>query len=216
MVSTRRRFLQIGAAISFVGVAGCLGQGQGTDTRLQDDNTGVSAGSRDIHASLDRSEDSGDSGTYNEADVMFLRMMIPHHEGAIEMAQLVPERTDRQELIELAKQIITTQRAEIEQMRMMLKEAGESPDESMDMRMDMRSGSMDPKQMETLRSLRGCEFDLMFIKMMIEHHRGAITMAKDVLENGRSPKVEQLARNIIQAQRAEIKQMSEWYQEWST
>lgn len=229
MSATRHRFLQIGGAIGFVGIAGCLDQE--TMERLQgaqDEGTRTDGNSgTDEHSGMNDSQSAGGTEAYNDADVMFLQMMIPHHEGAVEMARLVPDRTDRQELLDLSTTIVSEQEREIDQMRLMLEEAGDdatgttntgmgmdhgnaSDEDHMDM-----PGSMDPSEMEELRSLRGREFDLMFSGMMIEHHQGAITMAENVIETGRSPKVEQLARKIVSDQRAEIERMRQWRCEWS-
>jgi uncharacterized protein (DUF305 family) len=78
----------------------------------------------------------------SDAEVQFLQAMIPHHQSAIEMAELVPEPTERPELRELAEAIIGSQEAEIEQMRSLLTEAGEDPDAVDGMDMDMGDETM--------------------------------------------------------------------------
>jgi uncharacterized protein (DUF305 family) len=65
-----------------------------------------------------------DEVAYNDADVAFLQSMRPHHRGAIEMAEMVPDRTERQELHESAQRMIASQTAEIEQIEVMLAEPG--------------------------------------------------------------------------------------------
>jgi uncharacterized protein (DUF305 family) len=60
---------------------------------------------------------------FNDVDIMFVRMMISHHEGAIQMAELIPERTDREELLDLRMEIIEEQEAEIDLMCDLLDEA---------------------------------------------------------------------------------------------
>ncbi|MFP8951385.1 DUF305 domain-containing protein [Natrialbaceae archaeon A-arb3/5] len=69
-------------------------------------------------------EDEGEDTEFNAVDVMFVRMMIPHHEGAIQMAELIPERTDREELLDLRTEIIEEQEAEIDLMCELLDDAG--------------------------------------------------------------------------------------------
>jgi len=150
----------------------------------------------------------------NEADVTFLQMMIPHHEQANEMAEMVEGATERPELAELAATILSTQTAEIEQMNGLLEAAGE--DAGMG-GMDMSSmpGMMDEAQMAELMQLRDVAFDLAFIDRMTEHHSGAIEMSETVIADGENPEVVQLAQEIIDAQQTEIDQMAEWRSAWS-
>jgi uncharacterized protein (DUF305 family) len=147
----------------------------------------------------------------NHADVTFLRMMIPHHKSAVAMAKLVFGRTAHQKLAELAEQIIATQKAEIEYMKQLLRRAGKATTASE----DTGGMMMDSGMMSRLKQLEGTKFDIRFMKMMIEHHQRAIEMSQQVIENGQSAVVEELARNIIEAQRAEIEQMRTWIRKWS-
>jgi uncharacterized protein (DUF305 family) len=57
-------------------------------------------------------------------------------------------------------------------------------------------------------------FDREFIDMMIPHHEGAVTMAKEELEKGDNPTLRKLAEDIIAAQNREIAQMREWREKW--
>lgn len=151
---------------------------------------------------------------YNDADIAFLQGMIPHHQGAIEMARLVPDRTDRQELTELAEEIIASQQPEIHQMEAMLAEAGADDGHGgMD---DMAMGGMkSQEQMSSLEEAEGAAFDLMFIDMMIAHHQGAIDAANEVIETGSHPQVRALADEVVAAQQAEIDEMTEWRDAWA-
>jgi uncharacterized protein (DUF305 family) len=147
----------------------------------------------------------------NQVDVMFLQGMIPHHEGATEMAALVPDRTDRPELIELSETIISSQEAEIEQMREMLDrlDAEEMSMDEMDEMDGMDAmGMMSSTDMSELESADGEEFERLFIDGMIGHHQGAIEMSDMVLAEGSDDEVAALAESIIAAQEAEIEQMS--------
>jgi uncharacterized protein (DUF305 family) len=143
--------------------------------------------------------------------------MIPHHEGAIEMAELVEGRTDRQELLDLADEIIEVQDAEISQLRGMLDRMG-ADEMAMDDDMgDMDHGDMgmmDDAEMEELRELEGDDFDRRFMEAMIVHHEGAIDMAERVLAEGQDAEVADLAEAVIAAQEAEIEQMARWLDEW--
>jgi len=164
---------------------------------------------------------SAGSAAFNDADVEFLQGMVPHHSQAVAMAELVPDRTDRPELNELAETIITTQNEEIEQMNTLLSDAGAEPVEG---GMDhggmteggmTMSGMMDDQQMQDLESAEGQDFELMFLDMMTAHHQGAIEAAEQVLDAGENPEVADLAEQIIEAQQAEIEQMATWKEQWS-
>lgn len=163
----------------------------------------------------DESESAAGEATLNEADVTFLQNMIPHHQQATEMAELVADRSDRPELQQMAEDIISSQTMEIDQMRGLLEAAGEDPDAMEGMDMSSMPGGMDESRMAELEELSGQEYDLAFIDAMSEHHEGAITMAETVIAEGENPEVAELARTIIEAQRAEIDQMDQWRQEWA-
>ena len=153
----------------------------------------------------------GEAAGYNQADIDFLQAMIPHHEQAIEMAEMVEERTDRPELNELAGNVIESQTAEIDEIESMLEDAGE---EAMDMA-DHGAMGMSQEELDELESLRGAKFDKMFSEMMIRHHEEAITMSRDVLDSGQSPDVADLAQGIIDEQQAEIQDLQTWLEEWN-
>lgn len=175
-------------------------------------------------------EDGGNEAS--EADVEFVQGMIPHHAQAVAMAGLVDERTDRDELQELANEIESSQSEEIEQMTAILDRldaepmdgemmGGEmDPDEMMEAMADMSMGNMDMdgmmsgEQMEMMGSSEGEEFEARFLEGMIAHHEGAITSAQEVLDEGSDEEVAELAEDIIAAQEAEIEQMTAWQDEW--
>lgn len=170
----------------------------------------------------DRTAESGGSqetSTFNQADVTFLQDMVSHHSQAVEMAQLVDERAAHEELKQLADTIIADQTQEIDTMTGLLEAAGAPPPseaaQGMEHGMQM-PGMAGESEMAALRDLQGEQFDLRFIDMMTAHHQGAIQMAEQVLREGENPRVADLARQIIEAQRAEIDQMAAWRQEWIT
>lgn len=158
---------------------------------------------------------------HNQADVMFNQMMIPHHEQAVEMADLVPSRTDNAELIALATQIRNAQQPEIDQMTTRLRgwgvEVADSSDDDSDGQMDhgsmghgsssMMGGMMSDAEMDALEAARGEQFDTLWLKGMIAHHEGAVTMADEELANGVDPQSRELATQIKTSQQAEIDQM---------
>jgi uncharacterized protein (DUF305 family) len=69
------------------------------------------------------------------------------------------------------------------------------------------NGMMSDEQMGMLEAASGAEFDQLFLTMMREHHAGAITMAEQELEMGEFPEAQELAQEIIDAQRGEIEEI---------
>jgi len=151
-----------------------------------------------------------DSSTeFNSADVAFATNMIPHHQQAVEMAELAGDRAESQEVKDLAAQIGAAQGPEIETMTGWLTAWGEPiPDDTggMDMSGSM-PGMMSMSDMNMLRESSGAGFDRMFLAMMIRHHQGAIEMARTEQADGANEAAMQLAEEIEAAQTAEITMM---------
>ena len=145
-------------------------------------------------------------GSGQEDDVMFAQMMIPHHEQAVEMADVaLDQSTSSVEVRQLAVDIKAAQDPEIETMRGWL-EAWGAP-QAAPSGMEHDSGMMADTDMGALADAEGAEFDRMWLTMMIEHHEGAITMAQDVLATTEDDEVKAMAEDIITAQEAEIATM---------
>lgn len=156
---------------------------------------------------------------FNDADVAFAQGMIPHHEQAIEMADIAIENAGSEEVAALARQIKDAQDPEIETLQEWLADWGQSEMPSNDMGgMDHDSdattgggmsggGMMSDQDMADLEAVTGPEFDKMFLEMMIEHHKGAIEMAKLEKADGQNPDAMDLAEEIIAAQEGEIAEM---------
>ncbi|MGW3353625.1 DUF305 domain-containing protein [Nonomuraea rubra] len=145
------------------------------------------------------------SATFNDADVMFAQMMIPHHEQAVEMAELAPERAADPEIKELAAKIKAAQDPEIQTMKGWLTEWGKAAPEG-GMGHDM-PGVMSEEDMTKLKAAKGAEFDKLFAQQMIAHHNGAIEMARTEQSSGSNPEAKELAKTIETAQQAEVEQL---------
>lgn len=153
--------------------------------------------------------DSSENEEFNDSDVTFAQMMIPHHEQAVTMTELAPERAG-DEVQALAEEIQAAQGPEIEQMNALLESWGQEPMQDMeDMDHDGMTGMMSDEQMTELEEAEGEEFDTMFLQMMIEHHEGAVEMAQTELDEGVNPEARDLAQQIIDDQNTEIEQMNE-------
>lgn len=148
---------------------------------------------------------------FNSADVMFAQGMIPHHEQAIEMADIALDPTvgAGPEVLDLATRIKAAQDPEVAQMTAWLLDWGQpiAMDMSDGHTMAGMEGMLTADEMDALGELRGAEFDTAWLEGMIRHHEGAIVMADEVIANGKSPDVQALAAAIISAQRAEIDEM---------
>lgn len=147
-------------------------------------------------------------------DAMFIEEMIPHHEDAIEMAELALRRAEHPEIKQLARDVIETQSAEIDQMRDWYTEwfDADVPDFGGSPGMmggGMMGGDVDLEDLEAAE-----EFDKAFIEAMVPHHQMGIMMSQMAgSATGRS-ELRGLTDAIIEGQSAEIRKMQDWYEEW--
>ena len=163
--------------------------------------------------------------TGSDAEIAFAQLMIPHHQQAVEMADmaLTPGSSASPQVKSLATSIKSAQGPEITEMTAWLNEWGAptampsstaSNSDGMDMGgMDMggmsSAGMMTSAQMTSLTKASGPTFDKMWLQMMIAHHEGAITMAQDVSANSQNPQVKALATSIETGQDSQIKTMKQ-------
>jgi uncharacterized protein (DUF305 family) len=146
-------------------------------------------------------------------DKHFIEQMIPHHDGAIEMAKIALERSKRAEVLALAKAIIASQEKEIVDMRTWYKAwFGKAVPQNAVGRM-MHMGGM-TGETEVLQSVPANEFDREFVTQMIPHHEMAVMMAGMLAGGTERPEMQQLARNIIESQSSEITLMRGWLKNW--
>lgn len=148
------------------------------------------------------------------ADIAFAQLMVPHHQQAVEMADLALASATTDEVRQLATQIKGAQDPEIEQMNGWLEEWGApmmmGDDHSgHDMGGVTMEGMMSDDDMAALMDATGADFDEMWLEMMIAHHEGAVTMADQVLAETANPEVAALAQDVITGQTAEIDAMQQ-------
>ena len=153
--------------------------------------------------------------SYSPADVRFMQDMIPHHYQALEMAELVTDRTNRPELIDVAGRINVSQQDEIEFMQQWLRERGErvpNPSDRGAMHTDHRmAGMATPPQMADLAAAEATDFDRQFLQLMITHHDGAVTMVEELLEQpgaAYDPVLFEFTNDVTNDQTAEIERMN--------
>lgn len=143
---------------------------------------------------------------HSDDDVMFAQMMIPHHEQAVKLAAMVPERSTNPAVTQLAATISGEQQPEITAMQALLLQWDVDPHTMPDHGMSM-PGMVDDATMARLGTLNGQEFDTLWLQSMISHHQGAIEMANTEIAKGKSADMISMAKSIVTAQQAEIDQM---------
>jgi uncharacterized protein (DUF305 family) len=151
-----------------------------------------------------------ENGKYS--DKAFIDAMVPHHQGAIAMAEVALKNAEHEEIIQLSRNIVSSQQAEIEDLKSIKQEEFGTSNVPMEMSQKQMRGMgmmMDPQQLANQKP-----FDKAFIDAMIPHHQSAIEMSQVALENSDNPKIKDLAQNIISAQQREIEQMKQWRKEW--
>ncbi|MFF7387737.1 DUF305 domain-containing protein [Streptomyces scabiei] len=142
----------------------------------------------------------------NSADFDYARMMIQHHTQALEMTELAPDHAKSTGVKRIAERISAAQKPEIEAMEGWLKANGDDgQDTSHDH--DKMPGMATGAQLKELGTLDGAKFDQLFLKLMITHHEGAITMATDVKAQGNNILIEEMADDVIAQQTTEISRM---------
>jgi len=148
-------------------------------------------------------------GTHNAQDVQFAQDMIPHHQQAVEMADLALAKDVSAQVTALARQIKAAQGPEIERMTGWLQEWDEDvPGEhGAGHGTAMGEGMLSEEQFRALQQADGKDFEVAFLDGMIAHHEGAVAMAEDELAKGQDVRVKALAQAVVSGQTAEITAM---------
>ena len=155
------------------------------------------------------------NSSHSPDDARFMQDMIPHHHQALEMAALAADRTNRQELLDVAGRIDVSQQDEIEFMQRWLAERGEDVPEptahdAMHTTHKM-AGMATPEQMADLAASEGTAFDRLFLQLMITHHDGAVTMVEELMKqpgSAHDPVLFEFTSNVTNDQTAEIERMN--------
>ncbi|MFJ7075413.1 DUF305 domain-containing protein [Streptomyces sp. NPDC098781] len=199
----RRAALAATAGTAVLVLAACGGDG-GSDTAA-DAPASSSAASASASVSAD---------AHNDQDVSFAQGMIPHHRQAVEMAETAAGRASTAEVKDLASRIRQAQAPEIRTLSGWLRAWGEDvPSATPGMDHSGHSGGagtagmMDDEDMDRLSEASGKAFDSLFLTLMVEHHEGAVEMARAEKAEGRYGPATKLADAVITAQTAEIEEM---------
>ncbi|WP_237196401.1 DUF305 domain-containing protein [Rothia nasimurium] len=154
------------------------------------------------------------SADHNDADIMFAQMMIPHHQQAVEMSEmLLAKEGIPAQVVEFAQGVIDAQGPEIDRMNAMLEAWDQQPvtdSGGMDHgEMGGMSGMMSQEDMTALEEAQGTEAARLYLEQMTAHHEGAVDMARDEVADGQNPHAITLAEQVISDQEAEIAQMQQ-------
>lgn len=215
-----RRTAGLGGALALSLALTACGGGDTTAAPPTGDTTPTATSTTAPEASGNPGASESVSEVHNAADVEFAQMMIIHHRGALDMAQMAIEKSENEEIVALAQDIAAEQQPEIDTMSSWLQAWSEPVPEGMSMEgmdhggMDMGSmpGMMTEEQMSQLMAAEGAAFDQMFLQMMTEHHRGAVEMAQTEQAQGENPQAIALAEQIETSQLQEIEEMQQLLQ----
>jgi uncharacterized protein (DUF305 family) len=157
--------------------------------------------------------DALDVPGYTDADVGFVHGMIAHHEQAIEMAAMVEQRAERDDLSQFAERIDVSQRDEIAQLEAWLTARDELRSEEEHLEHgELMPGMLTDAELAQLEAASGARFDELFLQYMIRHHEGAVAMVEELLTGGfggQEPTLFQLAQHIELDQQVEIARMKQ-------
>lgn len=201
----RNKFTMTAAtAVVLLGLSACTTD---EDSTADDSAAAVETTTTSQEAATGEAEESGQ---HSEADVMFAQMMIPHHQQAIEMSDIILSKDGVPgQVVELAEEIKAAQGPEIEQLTTWL-EQWDEPVEPEDMGghdMSQMEGMLSEEDLQQLADAPGPEAAELFLNQMIAHHEGAVTMAEDEIANGTYQPAIDLAQTIIDTQQEEIDTM---------
>ncbi|MGI8415504.1 MAG: DUF305 domain-containing protein [Nakamurella sp.] len=234
MTIRTRGALFAGTALSLFALAACGGTTSSTPAGTASSPSTVATGSTAAGPG-GMPMQSAPAGPHNQADITFASMMIVHHKGAIQMADLAPTRAASSQVKDLAVKIKAAQAPEITEMSGWLTAwapgtgmngmpMDSAPSPQMSGMSGMGNGSnsagttampsvstmpgmMSDQQMSQLTAASGATFDKQFLQLMITHHQGALTMAETEKKQGSNPEALKLAASITSSQTAEIAAM---------
>ena len=117
---------------------------------------------------------------FTKDDTVFMNHMIVHHEQALTLSRLAPNRTNTQEILDLAGRIDVSQEDEISFMQGWLEERNIEVHAHMSMHHMKMMGMASDQDIAELSNSKGMEFDELFLRLMIAHHEGALDMVKEL------------------------------------
>jgi uncharacterized protein (DUF305 family) len=202
--------LAVALILAACGGAGGGQQGSGSGGMAGMDHSQMGHGSMGMGSKGMARQMVMENGKYS--DRRFIDAMVPHHQGAIAMAEVALKNAKHEEIIKLSRNIIASQQAEITELKSIKQKEFGTSQVPMEMSQEQMRGMgmmMDPQQLANQKP-----FDKAFIDAMIPHHQSAIEMAQVAHEKSKIPAIKELAENIMSAQKREIERMKQWRKEW--
>lgn len=199
------------AVASTLALAAC---GEATDATTSATSTTTTTPETTETTTATTEADGEISADHNDADIMFAQMMIPHHQQAVEMSEmLLAKEGIPAQVVEFAQGVIDAQGPEINRMNAMLEAWDQQPvtdSGGMDHgKMGGMSGMMSQEDMAALEEAQGTEAARLYLEQMTTHHESAVDMARDEVADGQNPHAITLAEQVISDQEAEIAQMQQ-------
>ncbi|MCF1597465.1 DUF305 domain-containing protein [Streptomyces muensis] len=208
-VRRARRVTASLAALAVLVLGGC-DSGSGPESASKDGPSVIVPGkpgeSNEVLSAEEAARQRTEDDSPNSADVAYARMMIEHHDQALKMTELAPDRAESTKVKKLAERIAAAQGPEITAMKGWLKSHGKS-EKSEGHDHGSMPGMATEAQLAQLRTAQGKAFDELFLTLMITHHGGAITMATDVKGQGNNIRIEEMADEVVAQQTSEISRM---------
>lgn len=147
-------------------------------------------------------------------ELQFIDSMMAHHQEAIQMAELAETRALHPEIKEMAANVISEQERENAKMSEWRDQWFEGKGPAINTELPGMHDGMSNMNIDKLRSIKGNDFDLEFLRQMIPHHEGAVRMARDAQAKADNTEIKELAADIVTAQSEEIGQMRGWLADW--
>jgi uncharacterized protein (DUF305 family) len=192
-----------------VGLAGCGSNDTGGMGGMDHSSASPQMSQMPSASPTDASPSSSTAAQFNDADLMFVQGMLPHHQQAVEMSDMLLKKSGvSKATTALAKQIKAAQGPEITTMQGWLKAWGKSADGGMGgMNHDTGGGMATQTEMAKFDRAQAEAGEELFLEMMTKHHQGAIMMAQMEVKNGKNLDTIAMAKDITTSQQAEIDTM---------
>lgn len=211
-ISIRHAIMAAVSVAAAVALAGCSGSDTSGGTS-HDHPQGTSSSPASTSSPMSSATTGQGTAAHNQADITFATNMIPHHQQAVEMADLALKQASNAQVKTLAGAIKSAQDPEILTMSGWLTAWGQpvpTPMAGHDMSsMSGMDGMMSQAEMQQLETASGAAFDRMWLQMMVKHHEGAVAMATTEIQDGQDADAKALAQQIITAQNSEIAKMTQ-------
>ncbi|SKB03181.1 DUF305 domain-containing protein [Aeromicrobium choanae] len=206
MTLVRRAVATVGVVLTLTVAAACSG-----DEEKSGPVVNVPGKVGESSKTVDPDDLTTPQDEYNDVDREFVKMMVPHHQQAVEMSALAAKHAKDAAVAGFAQRISDTQKSEIDVLQGWL-ETRDLPKASLTPTGDHAThmdGMLTPEQMDELAAARGTAFDRLFVRRMIAHHEGALAMADQALSDGIDTTNRGFAADVAASQSAEVTRLQQ-------